>query len=340
MSRAEKSTLRRTKSEEKIIDPALESMLRPASFKEYVGQDRVKKNLRMIVAAAKKRRESVDHLLFCGQAGLGKTTLAMLVAKEMGGDLRITSGTVIEKTGDLAAILSTLNDGDVLFIDEAHRIQRTIEEMLYPAMDARQLHLIIGKGPASRMMTLDLPSFTLIAATTRTSLLSSPLRSRFGAVFKLDYYTLEDMEQIIKRSARILGVAILPEAIKTIACASRCTPRVANRLLKRVRDLSEVTAKSPVDVLLAREALALFEIDEMGLEESDRRLLRILIEKFNGGPVGLSTLAASLDEDRGTIEDVYEPYLLKTGFLSRTPKGRVATRYAYAHLKYRVKDGT
>jgi Holliday junction DNA helicase RuvB len=311
----------------------VDSALRPLNFGDYIGQDRVKGNLKMMIEAAKKRTEPIDHLLFYGQAGLGKTTLAMIVAKEMGANIKVTSGPVLEKTGDLAAILSTLDEGDILFIDEAHRINRTIEEMLYPAMESRKLHLIIGKGPAARMMTLDLPKFTLIAATTRVNLLTSPLRSRFGGLFKLDYYNPDDIEKIIERSAKILGVSIEPEAITILASASRFTPRIANRLLKRVRDLIEVSELKVVDESAARKVLSMFEIDELGLEEHDRRLLSIIIERFRGGPVGLSSLSAALGEDRGTIEDVYEPYLLKIGLLSRTSQGRVATEGAYNHLK-------
>lgn len=313
-------------------DETVDSTLRPVNFDDYIGQKRVKENLKMMMEAAQKRNESVDHLLFYGQAGLGKTTLAMIVAKEMGAEIKITSGPVLEKTGDLAAILSTLEDGDILFIDEAHRINRTIEEMLYPAMESRKLHLIIGKGPAARMMTLDLPQFTLIAATTRVNLLSSPLRSRFGGLFKLDYYANSDIEKIIRRSASILGVDIDDQAINIIASASRFTPRIANRLLKRVRDLSQVSNQKKVDSAAAEKVLSMFEIDELGLEEHDRKLLRTIIEKFNGGPVGISSLAAALGEDKGIVEEVYEPYLLKTGFLVRTSQGRIATDTAKKHI--------
>ena len=314
-------------------DETVDSALRPLNFGDYIGQDRVKGNLKMMIEAAKKRTEPIDHLLFYGQAGLGKTTLAMIVAKEMNANIKVTSGPVLEKTGDLAAILSTLDEGDILFIDEAHRINRTIEEMLYPAMESRKLHLVIGKGPAARMMTLDLPQFTLIAATTRVNLLTSPLRSRFGGLFRLDYYNPEDIEKIIERSAKILGVSISSEAITILASASRFTPRIANRLLKRVRDLVEISEKRIVDESAARKVLSMFEIDELGLEEHDRRLLFTIIDRFRGGPVGLGSLSAALGEDRGTIEDVYEPYLLKIGLLSRTLQGRIATDEAYQHLK-------
>jgi len=311
-----------------------ESDLRPTAFDEYIGQETAKRNVQVMIDAAKKRNEALDHVLLYGQAGLGKTTLATLIAKELGAHLKVTSGPVLEKTGDLAAILSTLEQGDMLFIDEAHRINRTIEEMLYPALESRQLHLVIGKGPAARMLTLDLPAFTLIAATTRVNLLSAPLRSRFGATFKLDYYSQKDIEEIIKRSARILGVAVAPDAVSIVAQASRFTPRTANRLLKRVRDLCNVRDQETITKDLAKEALAMFEIDELGLEEHDRNLLRIIIEKFRGGPVGLSTIAASMEEDKGAIEDVYEPFLIKVGLLQRTSQGRRVTPKAREHLGY------
>jgi len=313
-------------------DKVTDIELRPTSFDEYIGQEKIKENLKMMIRAAQKRSEAIDHLLFYGQAGLGKTTLAMIVAKEMGANLKITSGPVLEKTGDLAAILSTLDEGDILFIDEAHRINKTIEEMLYPAMESRKLHLVIGKGPAARMITLDLPPFTLIAATTRVSLLTSPLRSRFGAVFKLDYYTYSDIEKIIERSAKILGISIDREAVSILASASRFTPRIANRLLKRARDLAQVSGQNKIDSKIASQVLLMFEIDHLGLEEHDRKLLSIIIERFNGGPVGLNSLASALGEDKGTIEDVYEPYLVKIGLLLRTHKGRVASPKAYHHL--------
>jgi len=313
-------------------DKVTDIELRPTSFDEYIGQEKIKENLKMMIRAAQKRSEAIDHLLFYGQAGLGKTTLAMIVAKEMGANLKITSGPVLEKAGDLAAILSTLDEGDILFIDEAHRINKTIEEMLYPAMESRKLHLVIGKGPAARMITLDLPPFTLIAATTRVNLLTSPLRSRFGAVFKLDYYTYSDIEKIIERSAKILGISIDREAVSILASASRFTPRIANRLLKRARDLAQVSGQNKIDSKIASQVLLMFEIDHLGLEEHDRKLLSIIIERFNGGPVGLNSLALALGEDKGTIEDVYEPYLVKIGLLLRTPKGRVASPKAYHHL--------
>ena len=320
-------------------DLNIDSLLRPTSWDDYVGQDKVKRNLHIILGAAKKRGESCDHLLFYGQAGLGKTTLAYLVAKELGVNIKVTSGPALEKMADLAAVLTNLEQGDALFIDEAHRLNRMIEEVLYPALESRKLHLIVGKGPAARTISLDLPPFTLIAATTRVNLLSGPLRSRFGASFKLDYYEPGDIQAIIKRSAAILHVPINDEAIQIIARAARATPRVANRLLKRARDYAEMHGIKKVDKETALKPMELLEIDELGLEPHDRVLLQIIIEKFKGGPVGLSTLAAALNDDKGTIEDVYEPYLLSIGLLSRTPSGRMATEEAYEHLKIAVPGG-
>lgn len=314
--------------EEQTVD----SLLRPASWDDYVGQDKVKQNLKIILEAAKLRQEACDHLLFYGQAGLGKTTLAHLVAKELGASIKITSGPALEKMGDLAAVLTNLERGDVLFIDEAHRLNKTIEEVLYPAMEARKLHLMVGKGPAARMLSLDLPPFTLVAATTRANLLSGPLRSRFGASFKLDYYENPDIEVIVRRSAKLLNLNISPEAIKVVAAASRFTPRVANRILKRVRDYAEVSSVKIIDEATARKTLEMLEVDKLGLEPHDRRLLEVIIKKFKGGPVGAATLAAAMSDDRGNIEDIYEPYLMSIGLLQRTPSGRVATEAAYEHL--------
>jgi Holliday junction DNA helicase RuvB len=313
-------------------DVSLDQLLRPSTFADYVGQDKIKTNLQTIIGAAQKRKEVIDHILLYGQAGLGKTTLAMLIAKELGSHLRMTSGPSIEKAADLATILSGLEAGDVLFVDEIHRLNKMIEEMLYPAMESRVLHLVIGKGPAARMISLDLPPFTLIAATTRANLLSGPLRSRFGATFRIDYYSQDDISQIINRSANLMGLSIQPEAVALVASSSRFTPRTANRLLRRVRDVMQMEEKEMIDTDVAQMALDMFEIDSLGLEDHDRRLLKILVEKFNGGPVGLSTLAAALSEDKGTIEDVYEPYLLKMGLLARTASGRVATSETYKHL--------
>ncbi len=316
------------KPEERTID----AILRPALWEEYVGQDKVKRHLRIILDAAKKRGEVADHLLFYGQAGLGKTTLAHLVAKELNANLKVTSGPALEKMSDLAAVLTNLEDKDILFIDEVHRLNRNIEEVLYPAMESRKLHLTVGKGPGARMLALDLPAFTLIAATTRANLLSEPLRARFGASFKLDYYELPEIETIVHRSAKLLNITLEEEAAKLVARASRSTPRVANRLLKRVRDYVEVHEFPSATADVVKKTLDLLEIDELGLEPYDRQLLSTIITKFHGGPVGLQTLAAALHEDKGIIEDVYEPYLMSIGLLHRTPSGRIATEEAYAHL--------
>lgn len=313
-------------------EDSLDSLLRPLNWSEYIGQEKLKKHLKIILDAAKKRKESADHLLFYGQSGLGKTTLAYMVAKEMSADLKVTSGPAMEKMADLASILSNLERSDILFIDEAHRLNRMIEEVLYPAMESRKLHIIIGKGPTTKTFSVDLPPFTLIAATTRADLLSAPLRSRFGGIFQLNYYEHEDIENIINRSAKILKLAIEPEAVKILAKASRATPRVANRLLKRCRDFCEVNNIKKIDGDVAKKTLNVLEIDEMGLEPHDKRFLKTIVEKFNGGPVGVTTLAAALNEDRRVLEDIYEPYLMKLGFLNRTPMGRVVTMAAYEHL--------
>jgi Holliday junction DNA helicase RuvB len=313
-------------------DIALDSALRPKKWSDYVGQDKIKENIRIILTAAKQRSQSPDHLLFYGNSGLGKTTLANLVALEMGKEIRITSGPAIERAGDLAAILTNLNEGDVLFIDEIHRISNTIEEYIYPAMEDFKLNLVLGRGPMARTMELKLPKFTLIGATTRPALLSAPLRNRFGATFQLNFYTDQDMEKIITRSAELLKVNVDPEAVKIIAKRSRFTPRVANRLLKRVRDFAEVQHDGRVTKEIADHALNFLEVDALGLEPGDKKILFALIEKFNGGPVGLQTLAAAAMEEEDTILDMYEPYLMQMGFLERTPRGRVASRLAYEHL--------
>lgn len=318
-------------------DGNFDQVLRPARWEEYVGQEKVKENLKIIIEAAQKRGESIDHLLFYGQPGLGKTTLAYLVAKEMGASLKVTSGPALEKAGDLAAILSNLEPREILFVDEAHRLNRMIEEVLYPALESRKLYLTIGKGPAARSLSIDLPAFTLIAATTRVNLLSGPLRSRFGGTFKLDYYDLEDIKQIITRSAALLKVGIDDGAVQILARASRATPRVANRLLRRARDYAEVKGAGFVSSELALKALDFLEIDSMGLEGADRQLLLAIIEKFGGGPVGVNALSAALNEERGTIEEVYEPYLMSIGFLERTPGGRRVTELAYQHLGLKSK---
>lgn len=318
-------------------DQNIDLTLRPTSWDEYVGQEKIKSNLKVILEAAKKRKEVADHLLFSGPAGLGKTTLAYLVARELGGMVRTTSGPALEKTGDLAAILTNLNPGEILFIDEAHRVNPMIEEVLYPAMESRKLHLVVGKGPSARTLSLDLPPFTLIAATTRENLLSQPLRSRFGATLRLVYYAVDDIVRILNRSSRILNVKATPEAIMVLARASRGTPRVANRLMRRARDVAEVHGVKVVDEASALKTLEMLEVDEAGLEPQDRRLLMTIIEKFNGGPVGINTLAAALSEDKGVIEDIYEPFLMTLGFLQRSSAGRIVLPAAYRHLK--IKRG-
>lgn len=313
-------------------DESLDFALRPKNWSDYVGQEKIKENIRIIITAAKKRSQSPDHLLLYGNSGLGKTTLAQLVASEMEKEIRITSGPAIERAGDLAAILTNLNEGDVLFLDEIHRISNTIEEYLYPAMEDYKLNLILGKGPMARTMEMKLPRFTIIGATTRPGLLSAPLRNRFGATFQLNFYDKKDIEKILQRSADILKIKIQPEALEIIANSSRFTPRVANRLLRRVRDFAEVESNGLVTKEIAKKALGFLEIDNMGLEPGDRKILLALIEKFNGGPVGLQTLAAAAMEEEDTILDIYEPYLMQCGFLERTPKGRIASQLAYEHL--------
>jgi Holliday junction DNA helicase RuvB len=314
-------------------DGYIEQYLRPTCWQEYIGQEKIKKNLELILTAAKKRKETIDHLLLYGPTGLGKTTLATLIAKEMGANLRITTGPSLQRAGELASVLSSLEERDILFIDEAHRLNRAIEEIIYPAMESRQLHLVVGKGLGSRMVSIDLPAFTLIAATTRPNLLSNPLRSRFGAIFQFEYYALEEIKKIIERSADLLKIKIKPEAISAIANASRFTPRIANRLLKRCRDFAEVNSLKDIDEKVALETLKFLEIDELGLESYERRLLELIIKKFNNRPVGANALTAVLGEEKGTIEEIYEPYLLKIGLLQRTPQGRIATEKAYKHLK-------
>ena len=313
-------------------DKTLDSTLRPKSWDDFIGQERVKKNIQIIITAAKKRAEPIEHLLFYGNSGLGKTTLANLVAKEMSCNIRITSGPTIEKAGDLAAVLTNLSEGDVLFIDEIHRLNKLCEEIAYPAMEEYKLNLILGRGPMARTMELKLPRFTLIGATTRLALLSSPLRNRFGATFQLGFYQEEDIEKIILRSSNLLGVEIEPEAIKIIARSSRFTPRVANRLLKRVRDFAQVEGKGIITKEIAKKSLEFLEIDKEGLEPGDRKILEAIIRKFEGGPVGLQALAAVTSEEEDTILDIYEPYLMQLGFIERTPRGRVATKLAYQHL--------
>lgn len=319
------------------VDQVLDSALRPKKWQDYVGQERLKENLKVIITAAKQRGQSPDHILLYGNSGLGKTTLAHLVALEMDKKIRITSGPAIERAGDLAAILTNMSSGDVLFLDEIHRIHKSVEEYLYPAMEEFQLNLILGKGPLARTMELKLPQFTIIGATTRPGLLSAPLRNRFGAIFQLNFYKLEDIEKIIERSAKILKIEINEESTQIIARRSRFTPRIANRLLKRVRDFAQVHNSGQVTKNIAEQALKSLEVDHLGLEPGDKKILLAIIEKFNGGPVGLQSLAAVALEEEGTILDIYEPYLMQCGFIERTPRGRVASKLAYEHLGLKYK---
>ncbi|OGZ31688.1 MAG: Holliday junction DNA helicase RuvB [Candidatus Niyogibacteria bacterium RIFCSPLOWO2_12_FULL_41_13] len=311
-------------------DTSLDAVLRPNSWGNYIGQETIKKNLSILIRASREREEPVEHLLFYGPSGLGKTTLAYLVAKEMGVSMKITSGPAIERAGDLASILTNLMPGEILFIDEIHRLNKMIEEILYPAMENRQLDIIIGKGPGARSIQIDLPPFSLIAATTRISLLSSPLRARFsGGIFKLDYYIPEEIKKIILNSAKILKIPVDEDAALFLAERSRFTPRVANRLLKRARDYAQIHRYEKINLEVVQKTLELLQIDEHGLEEHDRKILESIVLKFNGGPVGVQTLAAAASEEIGTIEDVYEPYLLRLGFLEKTPRGRKATEKAF-----------
>ncbi|MFA6476327.1 MAG: Holliday junction branch migration DNA helicase RuvB [Candidatus Paceibacterota bacterium] len=315
-------------------DTFLDRSLRPALWEEYVGQKNIKDNLKILLQAAKERNHPPEHLLFYGPPGLGKTTLAHLIAKEMSAQIKITSGPAIEKVGDLASILTNLSPGDILFIDEVHRLNKMIEEVLYPAMESGMLNIVIGKGPGARVIQIDLPPFTLLAATTRVALLSSPLRSRFsGGTYRLEFYSEEEITEIIKRSAKILGIEIDEAGAIEVARRSRFTPRIANHLLKRCRDYAQITKKQ-LDVKTVREALQLQGIDEMGLTDPDRQILDIIISKFNGGPVGVGTIATAISEEDATIEDVYEPYLIQLGFIERTSRGRVATQRAYEHMGF------
>jgi len=313
-------------------DCHLDRSLRPVRFEDFVGQDRIKENLRIFIDAAKGRGEALDHVLFCGPPGLGKTTLAIIIAHELGVGIKSTSGPVLERAGDLAAILTNLQDRDVLFIDEIHRLNRVVEEILYPAMEDFQLDIIIGQGPGARSIKLDLPHFTLVGATTRTGLLTSPLRDRFGVIDRLNFYSPGELRTIVQRSAGLLRVTTEPEAAEEIALRSRGTPRIANRLLRRVRDFAQVQGDGIITRESVASAMKRLEVDEKGLDQMDRRLLLTIIDKFEGGPVGLETLAAALNEEKDTLEDVYEPFLIQEGLLDRTPRGRQATRLTYEYL--------
>lgn len=325
-----------TTPQQKDEDKTLDLTLRPSTLADYVGQESVKRNLHILMEAALQRRDPIEHILLYGSPGLGKTTLAHIIAKEMSANIRITSGPAIERAGDIAAILTNLQEGDILFIDEIHRLHRVVEEMLYPAMEDFALDIIVGKGPAARTLRLDLPRFTIIGATTRMSAMSSPLRDRFGAHYKLDFYEESEVEQIVHRAAKILSITIDTPAAAEIARRARRTPRIANRLLKRVRDYAQIHNDNNVTLPIAHEALTLLDVDVLGLDIVDRKLLTTIIEKFNGGPVGLQTIAAATAEEQETIEAVYEPFLIQLGFLMRTPRGRVTTEQAYRHLGFVV----
>lgn len=320
-------------------DSGFELSVRPRSFDEFVGQDKIKDNLKVFIQAAKQRGEPLDHVLFCGPPGLGKTTLAHIIAFELNVGIKVTSGPVLERPGDLAAILTNIGDRDIFFIDEIHRLPRISEEILYPAMEEYQLDIIIGQGPSARTLKLTLPKFTLIGATTRTGLLTSPLRDRFGVINRLDFYTPANLQQILIRSAKILNVEIKEDAASEIAHRARGTPRIANRLLRRIRDFAQVKGSGLIEKNIAKEALSAIEVDEKGLDDMDRKLMLTIMEKFNGGPVGLDTLAASVREEKETIEDVYEPYLLQEGLIERTPRGRMATKLAYEYFGIQKKNG-
>jgi len=319
-------------------DRYIEGSLRPKYLKDYIGQQRVKENIEIFMAAAKLRKEPLDHVLFYGPPGLGKTTLANIIGHEMGTNVKITSGPAIEKPGDMAAILNNLQEGEILFVDEIHRINRQVEEVMYPAMEDYVIDILVGKGPSARSIRLDLPKFTLIGATTRMGLLSSPLRDRFGVVNRLEFYTTKELTQIVYKSAEILKITIDIKGATEIARRSRGTPRLANRLLKRVRDFAQVKYDGVITLEVAISALNRLEVDTNGLDKNDRKILTTLIEKYAGGPVGLDTIAATIGEDSDTIEDVYEPYLMQLGFINRTPRGRVVTPYAYKELGYAVND--
>jgi len=332
ISKTSKEKEREVAAKEQPEDREIDLTLRPKNLTDYIGQEKIKEHLRIFLGAAKKRKEPLEHVLVYGAPGLGKTTLAHVLANEMGVPIKVTSGPAIERAGDLASLLTNLQDHEVLFIDEVHRLPRVVEEILYPAMEDFRFDIILGKGPGARSVRLDLPRFTIIGATTRLGMMSAPLRDRFGVTLRLDYYEGEEIERIVTRSAKLLGIPIESEAIREVAHRARYTPRVANRILRRVRDFAQVRSDGKITVPLAKQALDLLEVDKLGLDRNDRRFLLALIEKFRGGPVGINSLAAATNEEEDTIEDIYEPYLMRLGLLTRTPKGRTATAQAYEHL--------